>query len=347
MGRRKRRSEEVENLAARTTEIEGGGGGGGKGVGDGDGNGKFFACYLLVSLSPRHKGQTYIGFTVNPRRRIRQHNGELMCGAWRTKRKRPWEMVFCIYGFPSHVSALQFEWAWQHPRESLAVRKAASEFKSLSGIGNKIKLAYTMLNLPSWQSFNIRVNYFSTKYTKHAAGCPSLPGHMKVQICPVDELPCYSDGIEVSMPDDEWEGEAELDDKDCDAHRLEEQSARDDTIQNLSDDEPRVHQPLYGQDYGVGLSPVGVQSSVNPSSFSSDEGGRSAELNKQLEEKLPKTASTANNSQETSRFIASEEIEIIDLFTPSPNHTSSTGKRRRVPTIGPKIIDLTQSPIFV
>ncbi|KAK3436504.1 hypothetical protein EUGRSUZ_C01059 [Eucalyptus grandis] len=51
--------------------------------------------------------KTYIGFTVNPRRRIRQHNGELMCGAWRTKRKRPWEMVFCIYGFPSHVFALQ------------------------------------------------------------------------------------------------------------------------------------------------------------------------------------------------------------------------------------------------
>jgi structure-specific endonuclease subunit SLX1 len=47
--------------------------------------------------------------------------------------------------------ALQFEWAWQHPTESLAVRKAAAEFKSLGGIGNKVKLAYTMLNLPSWE----------------------------------------------------------------------------------------------------------------------------------------------------------------------------------------------------
>ncbi|KAL3738932.1 hypothetical protein ACJRO7_020334 [Eucalyptus globulus] len=147
---------------------------------------------------------------------------------------------------------------------------------------------------------------------------------MKVQICPMDELPRYSDGIEVSMPDNEWEGEAELDDDDCDAHRSEEHSVRDDTIQNPWDDEPRVHWPIYGQDYGVSLLPVGVRSSVNPSSFSSDE-GRSAELNKQLEEKLPETASTANNSQETSRFIASEEIEIVELFTPSPNHTSSTG----------------------
>ncbi|PKI73321.1 hypothetical protein CRG98_006259 [Punica granatum] len=115
------------------------------------GSRRFYGCYLLVSLSPRHKGQTYIGFTVNPRRRIRQHNGELRSGAWRTKNKRPWEMVVCIYGFPTNVSALQFEWAWQHPRESVAVREAAANFKSLSGITNKIKLAYAMLTLPPWQ----------------------------------------------------------------------------------------------------------------------------------------------------------------------------------------------------
>lgn len=152
----------------------------------GCGGGGFFCCYLLRSLCPRSKGRTYIGFTVNPRRRIRQHNGEIVSGAWRTRRGRPWEMVLCIYGFPSNVAALQvrdsarsllpissteillcsladlkssvswacalqFEWAWQHPTESLAVRKAAAEFKSLSGIGNKVKLAYTMLNLPSWE----------------------------------------------------------------------------------------------------------------------------------------------------------------------------------------------------
>lgn len=46
-------------------------------------------------------------FTVNPRRRIRQHNGEIGSGAWRTKKRRPWEMVLCIYGFPTNVSALQ------------------------------------------------------------------------------------------------------------------------------------------------------------------------------------------------------------------------------------------------
>lgn len=154
----------------------------------------FFACYLLCSLSPRHKGHTYIGFTVNPQRRIKQHNGEKRCGAWRTKRGRPWEMVLCIYGFPSNVSALQFEWAWQHPTESLAVRKAASSFKSLRGLANKIKLAYTMLTLSSWENLNLTVNFFSTKYTKHIAGCPSLPNQMRFNICTMDDLPCYVEG---------------------------------------------------------------------------------------------------------------------------------------------------------
>ncbi|RRT60338.1 hypothetical protein B296_00040505 [Ensete ventricosum] len=173
----------------------------------------FFACYLLASLSPRHKSRTYIGylnpfffnyffldrvvyrFTVNPRRRIRQHNGEIRCGAWRTKHGRPWEMVLCIYGFPSNVSALQFEWAWQHPKESLAVRKAASNFKSLSGIANKIKIAYTMLSLPAWENLNLTVNFFSTKYMKHTAGCPKLPKQMKTIFGTMDELPCYVKGL--------------------------------------------------------------------------------------------------------------------------------------------------------
>lgn len=37
--------------------------------------------------------------------------------------------------------------------ESLAVRKAAVEFKSLGGLANKIKLAYTMLTLPAWNKY--------------------------------------------------------------------------------------------------------------------------------------------------------------------------------------------------
>ena len=55
----------------------------------GGSNARYF-CYLLTSCDPRYKNHTYVGFTVNPKRRLRQHNGELTNGAKRTTRKRPW-----------------------------------------------------------------------------------------------------------------------------------------------------------------------------------------------------------------------------------------------------------------
>ena len=88
-----------------------------------------FHCYLLHSLHPRHPYKTYVGFTVDPHRRIRQHNGILKHGgARRTKKSgRPWEFSVIVEGFTSQKQGLQFEWAWQHPGKSLAVRGAIGD----------------------------------------------------------------------------------------------------------------------------------------------------------------------------------------------------------------------------
>ena len=85
-------------------------------------NRSVYCCYLLRCLNPKWNNSEYIGFTNNPPRRIRQHNGELTNGARKTKKKRPWEMVLFIYGFPTKHSALQFEWAWQKPLYSRLVK---------------------------------------------------------------------------------------------------------------------------------------------------------------------------------------------------------------------------------
>ncbi|ESK91029.1 giy-yig catalytic domain containing protein [Moniliophthora roreri MCA 2997] len=83
---------------------------------------QFYACYLLKSIQTPTSKVNYIGSTPDPPRRIRQHNGELTQGAFKTRNKRPWVMQMIVYGFPSKLAALQFEWAWQHPHISRHIR---------------------------------------------------------------------------------------------------------------------------------------------------------------------------------------------------------------------------------
>ncbi|GMK55221.1 hypothetical protein CspeluHIS016_0202770 [Cutaneotrichosporon spelunceum] len=84
----------------------------------------FYCCYLLKSLATPNSQRTYVGSTPNPQRRIRQHNGELKQGAWKTSRFRPWEVQMIVYG---KLTALQFEWAWQNPDKSRHLRVAVSD----------------------------------------------------------------------------------------------------------------------------------------------------------------------------------------------------------------------------
>lgn len=50
----------------------------------------FYSCYLIRSLQEGQKNKVYVGSTPNPKRRLRQHNGELTQGAFKTKKHRPW-----------------------------------------------------------------------------------------------------------------------------------------------------------------------------------------------------------------------------------------------------------------
>ena len=56
-----------------------------------------------------------------------QHNGEISQGAWKTSKNRPWMMQMIVYGFPSKLAALQFEWAWQHPHISRHLRDSSGK----------------------------------------------------------------------------------------------------------------------------------------------------------------------------------------------------------------------------
>jgi predicted GIY-YIG superfamily endonuclease len=67
-------------------------------------------CYLLLSDDGK---KTYVGATINPARRLRQHNGEISGGACAT-RGRSWTRAALIGGFEDERSALRFEWRWKY-----------------------------------------------------------------------------------------------------------------------------------------------------------------------------------------------------------------------------------------
>ncbi|KAI0703046.1 hypothetical protein BC835DRAFT_1263322 [Cytidiella melzeri] len=129
----------------------------------------FYACYLLKSIKSPRATSTYIGSTPNPPRRIRQHNGELVQGAWKTKHHRPWVMQMIVHGFPSRLAALQFEWAWQHPYISRHLRheSGSPRFKrGMKGMRHNILVACGMVAAHPYNTWPLRVKLFTKEAHK-------------------------------------------------------------------------------------------------------------------------------------------------------------------------------------
>lgn len=161
----------------------------------------FYGCYLLESLKQNYR--TYIGFCVDPRRRLRQHNGEIPGGAWKTHRSRPWKMVMCIWGLPNKIAALQFEYAWQHPAVCRHVKKRVAHLgfchltkkgrqRVIHGTLNNIKVVFEMLRASPYCQLPLHVHVFdSTAYWEllpKVSAKEHLPKHMKITHGSFDEL---------------------------------------------------------------------------------------------------------------------------------------------------------------
>ncbi|KAK3690938.1 hypothetical protein RRG08_021636 [Elysia crispata] len=146
----------------------------------------FYGVYLLLCLNPKFKGRTYIGYTVNPNRRIKQHNtGAHAGGAYRTSGRGPWEMVLIIHGFPNDVSGLRFEWAWQHPNKSRRLRGVPGKSKQEKAFQYRWRVVCNMLRTAPWCGLGLSIRWLKQEYKLDFPNGLEPPLHMPVVYGPV------------------------------------------------------------------------------------------------------------------------------------------------------------------
>lgn len=94
--------------------------------------------YLLVSSS----GATYVGATVDPDHRLRQHNGELVGGARATKARlgkgETWRR-HCYVGPFEKRDALRFEWRWKFVSRKLKGTPLQKRLNALDSLMDESK----------------------------------------------------------------------------------------------------------------------------------------------------------------------------------------------------------------
>ena len=112
-----------------------------------------FYVYWIMSGT-----RSYIGATVDPARRLRQHCGQIKGGARRT-RGREWKFECVISGFRTWREALQFEWRFKY--DSRGCRSRASRRSALDGL---LKRERWTINSPPAAEVPLDVEFIPTRF---------------------------------------------------------------------------------------------------------------------------------------------------------------------------------------
>jgi structure-specific endonuclease subunit SLX1 len=150
----------------------------------------FYGVYLLYCTNPKYVGRVYIGYTVDPNRRVKQHNkGRQAGGAWRTSKRGPWVMVLIVHGFPNNISALRFEWAWQHPHTSRRLHHVSKKKPKEKVYDFTLRVLSEMLLVGPWNRLPLTLRWLNNDFVKELLKPP--PMHMPI---------CYGSVISKKVP---------------------------------------------------------------------------------------------------------------------------------------------------
>ena len=232
-------------------------------------------------------------------------------------------------------------------------------------------------------SLNLTVNFFSTKNTKFTAGCTPLPCHMKTVVSPMEDLPCYVEGLssedDIMEPrEDEEEPDAVVG-SDASDHGLQTLDLETRIVGGESDTDeffaPMERSEVCGSriSESSGAQPVEEETRIADSDvecyptddFSYMEWGGIHETSELHVSRTPPRCSSSSCSDDVAgrsvNCVTGEaspvlkagsddgnlffhEIDVVDLVTPVARFARDCSK---VASICPKIIDLTNSPIVI
>ena len=99
-----------------------------------------FYCYILTNTDKRYTRRTYCGYTVNPKKRLKQHKGALSGGAKATSFSDCWKYLAIVSGMPDKVNSMQLEWKIKNPDKKHRYRGPEGRIKGLN----------TVLKLDKW-----------------------------------------------------------------------------------------------------------------------------------------------------------------------------------------------------
>lgn len=120
--------------------------------------------YLLLNDA---NTRTYVGATVNPDRRLRQHNKEIVGGARATAGDH-WTRICLVSGFPDERAALQFEWTWKHLGRSIKAGSCLERrYKALAQLLERGKSSSTSAPFNTYDGAGLSINIIKGPVVLH------------------------------------------------------------------------------------------------------------------------------------------------------------------------------------